>query len=89
MKSTSRIAWVPAAALTLALAGCGGGGSDAVAVPPVDNTAGSIPASVYSSVSALIDFAKQSIAGTSNTAEPLSLGTGTLAIDNTAEPSPL
>lgn len=68
------------------LAGCGGGHDPApVGVETPDTSA--VPEVVASSVEALVGFVKGLVSD--DTAEPLSLGTVTLATDDTSEPAGL
>lgn len=66
---------------TSILAGCGGGGIEALPTPPVAQT----PAN---SVSALVVYLQDLIATTTTeTGEPIDINSMTLATDDTAEPS--
>lgn len=71
---------------SLVLVGCGGGDSVSVA-PPTEPAA--IPASVTTSVSALLGYARESLGLSSDTAEPATMVNGALATDDAGEPSPL
>lgn len=64
------------------LAGCGSGGSDEVSSAPVSTD-------ISQSVSALITFMNNLIAGTSESGDPIAINTLTLVSDDTAEPSPI
>ena len=64
------------------LAGCGGGGSGEVSSPPVSTD-------ISQSVSALITFMNNLIAGTSESGDPIAINGLTLVTDDTAQPSPL
>lgn len=65
---------------TSILAGCGGGGIEALPTPPVAQTPSN-------SVNALVAYVQQLIAGTSESTEPVDINGLTLATDDTAEPS--
>ena len=65
----------------LALSACGGGGDGGGAAPT--------PPDISLSVSALLDFMRGLVAGTSETSDPIDINALTLAVDDTAEPSPL
>ena len=65
----------------LALSACGGGGDGGGAAPT--------PPDISLSVSALLDFMQGLVAGTSETSDPIDINALTLAVDDTAEPSPL
>ena len=64
------------------LAGCGGGGSGEVSSPPVSTD-------ISQSVSALITFMNNLIAGTSESGDPIAINSLTLVTDDTAQPSPI
>ncbi|KQP18304.1 hypothetical protein [Pseudorhodoferax sp. Leaf267] len=75
-----------AASTLLALGACGGGGGD-------DNGGSSgfvegtdVPVGVEQRITDVIAFARQLIAGTSETTEPAVLGNAKLATDDTADP---
>ena len=63
-----------------ALAGCGGGGSIDVLPTPVAQTPSN-------SVSALVAYLQELIAGTSESTDPVDINGLELATDDTAEPS--
>ncbi|RCW76375.1 hypothetical protein [Pseudorhodoferax soli] len=83
---------VPAAAVCVVLAGCGGGGGDgpgdgggsAGNVPGTD-----VPAPVQTSIADVIAFAKSLIASTSETSDPVAIEGATLATSDTDEPAEL
>ena len=72
------------AALSVALlAGCGGGGGgSSTAFLPVSTD-------ISQSVSALITFMNNLIAGTSESGDPIAINDLTLVTDDTAQPSPI
>lgn len=76
--SKPRLTAVLAAAL---LAGCGGGGGGRVVVDPATETG--------QSVMKTIDFIKNLIANNGENSEPIDINPITLAVDDTAEPTPL
>ncbi len=83
MKNKRKITLAILLSATLVLGACGGGGGGGVGggnAPPPD---------ISQSVSALLDFMKGLIAGTSETSDPIDINSLTLAVDDTAEPSPL
>lgn len=67
---------------TALVAGCGGGGQDLAEVPKPTT-----PTDL--SVTALIKYVGDLIAGTSETSEPADVNGLTLAVDETTEPTPL
>ena len=69
------------------LAGCGSGGSDDVSSAPVPNAP--VSTDISQSVSALITFMNNLIAGTSESGDPIAINSLTLVTDDTAEPSPI
>lgn len=81
---------VAATCVVVAACGGGGGGGGAVADGGVSTGDGDrVPASALGSVSALLDYMKQLIGNSSDSAEPLALGDITLPVDDTAEPAAL
>lgn len=83
---------VPAAAVCVVLAGCGGGGGDG----PGDGggSAGNVPGTevpvaAQTSIDDVIAFAKSLIAGTSETSDPVVIEGATLATSDTGEPAEL
>ena len=70
---------------TLALSACGGGGGDGAGAA----AAAPAPPDIGQSVAALLDYMQGLIAGTSETSDPVDINPLTLAVDDTAEPSPL
>lgn len=79
MKTTRKFG-LPVVVLSaaLVLSGCGGGGDGGAAAPDISQSA-----------SALMDFMRGLIAGTSETSDPIDIKPLTLVSDDTAEPSPL
>ena len=74
--------WMFSVALAAALmAGCGGGGGS-VSSPPVSTD-------ISQSVSALVTYLNELIAGTSDLGEPIDINGLTLATDDAAEPASL
>lgn len=63
------------------IAGCGGGGSD--------DSAAAESASIGQSVTALVDFIGRMIKNTSENSDPIDVNALTLAVDDSAEPTPL
>lgn len=83
-----------AAAACVVITACGGGGggdgNGTVAGGTTATDAGGIPQSALVSASALVAYMKELIAsGTSDAAEPLTLGDITLPVDDSAEPAAL
>jgi hypothetical protein len=82
-----------AAAACVAISACGGGGGGngvTVGGGTTSTDAGGVPQSALVSASALVAYMKQLIAsGTSDAAEPLTLGDIALPVDNAAEPEAL
>lgn len=68
---------VVAAAL---IAGCAGDSNDGAAAPAPD---------IGQSVTALVDFINRMIANNSENSDPIDINALTLAVDDTAEPTPL
>lgn len=67
------------AVVTAALvAGCAGDSNDGAAAPNIGQ-----------SVTALVDFINRMIANTSESSDPIDINSLTLAVDDTAEPTPL
>ncbi|MBC7597391.1 MAG: hypothetical protein H7238_00065 [Polaromonas sp.] len=64
------------------LAGCGSGGSGEVSSAPVSTD-------ISQSISALITFMNNLIAGTSESGDPIAINSLTLVTDDTAQPSPI
>lgn len=81
LKLNSRLALGAVLSAAL-LAGCGGGGSGEVSSPPVSTD-------ISQSVSALITFMNNLIAGTSESGDPIAINSLTLVTDDTAQPSPI
>ena len=81
LKQHSRLALGAVLSAAL-LAGCGGGGSGEVSSPPVSTE-------ISQSVSALITFMNNLIAGTSESGDPIAINSLTLVTDDTAQPSPI
>jgi hypothetical protein len=82
------------AAACTALAGCfgGGGGDDngggAATTPVTGNDPGNgVPQSALASVAGLVAYLQTLIAGSSDTAQPVSLDGVTLPVDDTAPPA--
>ena len=96
LKLHSRLAFGAVLSVAL-LAGCGSGGSDDVSSAPVSSAPVSsapvpnAPAStdISQSISALIAFMNNLIAGTSESGDPIAINSLTLVSDDTAEPSPI
>ena len=91
LKLHSRLAFGAVLSAAL-LAGCGSGGSDDVSSAPVPNApVPNAPAStdISQSISALIAFMNNLIAGTSESGDPIAINSLTLVTDDTAEPSPI
>ncbi len=80
---TNRKFGLPAVVLSAALvvSACGGGG-DGGGVAPA-------PPDISQSASALMDFMRGLIAGTSETSDPIDINPLKLAVDDTADSSPL
>lgn len=81
-----------AAAACAVISACGGGGdgNGTVAGGTTTTDAGRVPQSALVSASALVAYMKELIAsGTSDAAEPLTLGDITLPVDDSAEPAAL
>ncbi len=75
---------VLAAGLATALiTGCGGGGGEAAPTPPLPT------ANIDMSVSALFTYISGLISGTGENGEAADVNALTLAVDDTAEPSPV
>lgn len=82
----TKLTWIASAALAAALlAGCGGDSSD--------NNAGAgtggASTDISQSISALYDYMVGLIAGTSDSSDPIDINPLTLAVDNSADPTPL
>lgn len=77
--------WLAATVLaTMLVTGCGGGSSAPPAV-----TSNEVPASVGSSVAAMVNYLTSLFALTSDTTEPMGVNALTLAVDDTVEPTTL
>lgn len=83
MKNKRKIGLAIVLSATLVLGACGGGGGGGAAAPTP------APPDIGQSVAALIDFMQGLIPGTSETSDPIDINSLTLAVDDTAEPSPL
>ena len=81
LKLPSRLALGAVLSVAL-LAGCGGGGGGEVFSPPASTD-------ISQSVSALITFMNNLIAGTSESGDPIAINDLTLVADDMAEPSPI
>ncbi|MBA2674748.1 hypothetical protein [Ramlibacter sp.] len=77
--------WAIAAAVAASLAACGSSHDDAPAAPPAATT--DVPQSAQDSVAGLVAYIKQLIDSSSDTSEPVLVGTAVLPVDNTGEPS--
>ena len=71
------------------LTACGGGSNDYAATPPSTVTGTDVPVAATTSSAAVVTFAQDQQAKTSETADPLVLGSAMLAVDDTAEPAPV
>ena len=82
-KPNFRLSWAAlAAAAMVAACGGGGGGSDTAGTPASTTD---VPASAQQSTSGLLAYVNQLVGSTSDTSEPLVVGTATLPADDTAE----
>ncbi len=83
---TNRKLWLAMVLSTaMGLSACGGGGGDDTGA----NVANSPPPDIGQNVASVLDFMRSLIAGTSETGDPIDVNALTLAVDDTAEPSPL
>lgn len=86
---TNRKLWLPLLlGAVVVLSACGGGGGDGVDPAGVDVATPAQP-DIGQGVSALLDFMRSLIAGTSETSDPIDINPLTLAVDDTADASPL
>ncbi len=87
MKTNRKLCLPVLLSAVLVLGACGGGdgGGDSAGI---DQATAAQP-DIGQSVGALLDFMRSLIAGTSETSEPTDINPLTLAVDDTAEPSPL
>ena len=85
MNKNRKILLAMVLSMALGLSACGGGGGDGTEA----NVAPSPPPDIGQSVASLLDFMRSLIAGTSETSDPIDINALTLAVDDTAEPSPL
>lgn len=70
------------------LTACGGGGNDYAAdMPLVSGT--DVPVAATTSAASVMTFSQDQQAKTSDSTDPLVLGTATLAVDDMAEPAPV
>lgn len=76
--------WIAPSVVAIGLlVGCGGGGSDVVqTVPGTD-----VPVAAETNVGDVISFAQRQIATTSDSSDPLLLGSATLATSDSDEPA--
>lgn len=81
--------WMAVAATCAVLAACGGGGSEGGDSSPTTNSGGSVPQSAQSSVAGLITYLQSLIAGTNDTALPVSLDGVTLPVDDNGPSTPI
>lgn len=70
------------------LTACGGGSNDYVATTPTV-TGTDVPVAATTSSAAVVTFAQDQQAKTSESSDPLVLGNAMLAVDDTAEPAPV
>ncbi len=88
------IAFASALTLVTGLAACGSSDDDddggaLPSPPPTTPPSSEVPPSAGASVAAFIAFLQTLVASSSETAEPLSVGSFTALADDTAEPQPL
>ena len=70
------------------LTACGGGSSDYTGyLPTVTGT--DVPVAATTGAAGVVSFAQDQLARTSESSDPLVLGTAVLAVDDTAEPAPV
>lgn len=70
------------------LTACGGGSNGySGTLPTVSGT--DIPVAATTDAAAVVTFAKDQLAKTSDSSDPLVLGTAVLAVDDMAEPAPV
>lgn len=70
------------------LTACGGGSSDYENITPLVSGT-DLPVAATTNATAVITFAQDQLAKTSDSSDPLVLGTATLAVDDMAEPAPV
>ena len=70
------------------LTACGGGSNDYVDITPLV-TGTDLPVAATTNAAAVVTFAQEQVAKTSDSSDPLVLGTATLAVDDMAEPAPV
>jgi hypothetical protein len=71
------------------LTACGGGSNDYAANTPPNVAGTDVPVAATTGATAVISFAQDQLAKTSEASDPLSLGDAMLAVDDTAEPAPV
>jgi uncharacterized lipoprotein YbaY len=80
--------WAIATALGASLAACGSSGGDDDSPPPQPTAVTTeVPQSAQDSVPGLVAYVKQLVASSSETSEPVLIGTAVLPVDDTGEPS--
>lgn len=71
------------------LTACGGGSNDHAANMPPTVAGTDVPVAATTGAAAVISFAQDQLAKTSEASDPLVLGNAMLAVDDTAEPAPV
>ncbi len=71
------------------LTACGGGSNDHAENTPPTVVGTDLPVAVTTDTAAVVSFAKDQLANTSEATDPLVLGSAMLAIDDAAEPAPV
>lgn len=71
------------------LTACGGGNNDYAANTPATVSGTDVPVAATTEAAAVVTFAKDQLAKTSESSDPLVLGNAMLAVDDTAEPAPV
>ena len=75
------------------LTACGGGSNPPEIVPPIATaptvSGTDVPVAATTDVTAVVAFAKEQQANTSESSDPLVLGNAMLAVDDTSEPAPV
>ncbi len=72
--------------LLAVLAGCGGGGSDALPTPPATSA---VPPSASASVAGFIGYLMQLVVAPADTLEPVDVSKVTPPVSDNTEPSPV
>ncbi len=79
--------WAIAAGVAASLAACGSSSNDGPPAPAPPTATTEVPQSAQDSVAGLVAYIKQLIDSSSDTSEPVLVGTAVLPVDNTSEPA--